>query len=749
MKQKWIWKKKEQAGSRKQKVQENLLCSLAITSNIDETNVVCMVAITSLSACLKDKWYFDNGCSRHMTGDKNWFESFVDMKISGSVTFGDGKKACILVKLCDEFGEVKFNTKNCIVSDLRGKQVICAPRSKENCYCTSTDNSNLCLRAADDQVELWHKIRLGHVNYRDWLKLSKKSYVRGLPSLSGKPEGVCGGCQIGKQTRTAHSATTFIGTNRILELMHMDLVGSMSTHTISGKKYILVLVDDFSRAYRIYNHRTKIVMESINVVIDDCKTYEPFDECVDITVPQSLSSVKEASTIDHSDFDIQDHIATTVETSNTSSQVQRRGVKQVQRDHQVTDIIGDPNAQRMTRSQKAQLTEEISYVCYVSHLEPKNVKEAVVDNEWILAMQEELNQFTRHDVWYLVPRPTNTNVIGTKWIFRNMTDEKGNVVRNKARLVAQGYTQVEGIDVDKTFAPVARLESVRLLLAIVCHIKFKLYQMDVESAFLNGLHKEEVYVEQPIGFKDPFHPDHVYRLRKALYGLKQAPRAWCERLSSHLLLKGYTKGTIDHDLMAAQIYVVDIIFGSTSNTLISEFTDVMQKEFEMSMSDELTYFLGLQVQQLKDGMFLSQTKYAKDLVSKFRLESAKPVTNPMSTTTKLHKDLTGKDVDQTLCRSMIGSLLYLTASKPDLSFSVGVCARFRSCPKESHLLAVKRIIRYVSGTLKYGIYYSSDSNIEIAGYSDADWVGNIDDQKSTSGGCFYLRNNMVSWHSKK
>ncbi|VVA37575.1 PREDICTED: Retrovirus-related Pol poly from transposon, partial [Prunus dulcis] len=165
MKQKWIWKKKEQAGSRKQKVQENLLCSLAITSNIDETNVVCMVAITSLSACLKDKWYFDNGCSRHMTGDKNWFESFVDMKISGSVTFGD----------------------------------------------------------ADDQVELWHKIRLGHVNYRDWLKLSKKSYVRGLPSLSGKPEGVCGGCQIGKQTRTAHSATTFIGTNRILELMHMDL----------------------------------------------------------------------------------------------------------------------------------------------------------------------------------------------------------------------------------------------------------------------------------------------------------------------------------------------------------------------------------------------------------------------------------------------------------------------------------------------------------------------------------------------
>ncbi|XP_021817134.1 uncharacterized protein LOC110759390 [Prunus avium] len=228
--------------------------------------------------------------------------------------------------------------------------------------------------------------------------------------------------------------------------------------------------------------------------------------------------------------------------------------------------------------------------------------EAIVDNEWILAMQEELNQFTRNDVWYLVPRPTNTNVIGTKWIFKNKTDEKGNVVRNKA-----------------------------------------------------------------------------------LYGLKQAPRAWYERLSSHLLLKGYTRDIIDktlfvkrvaHDLMVVQIYVDDIVFGSTSNALVSEFTDVMQNEFEMSMSGELTYFLGLQVQQLKDGMFLSQTKYAKDLVSKFGLESAKPITNPMSTTTKLHKDLIGKYVDQTLYKSMIGSLLYLTASRPDISFSVGVCARF-------------------------------------------------------------------------
>ncbi|CAL9021727.1 unnamed protein product, partial [Prunus brigantina] len=299
-----------------------------------------------------------------------------------------------------------------------------------------------------------------------------------------------------------------------------------------------------------------------------------------------------------------------------------------------------------------------------------------------------------------------------------------------------------------------RLESVRLLLAIACHLRIKLYQMDVKSAFLNGVLQEEVYVEQPAGFKDHFYPDHVYRLKKALYGLKQAPRTWYERLSSYLLQNGYTRGAIDKtlfvkrvksDLVVAQVYVDDIVFGSTSNFLVTEFTNIMSNEFEMSMCGELNYFLGLQVQQLKDGMFLSQTKYAKDLVAKFGLESAKPVRNPMSTTEKLHKDPTGEQIDQKLYRSMIGSLLYLTASRPDISFSVGVCARFQACPKQSHLAAVKRIIRYISGTLHFGIHYSFDSNVEIAGFSDADWAGNIDDRKSTSGGCFYLGNNLAEY----
>ena len=167
----------------------------------------------------------------------------------------------------------------------------------------------------------------------------------------------------------------------------------------------------------------------------------------------------------------------------------------------------------------------ITHLCYMSQFEPKKVDEALQDADWVNSMHEELHQFVRNDVWELVPRPKGVNVIGTKWIFKNKSDEHGTVIKNKSRLVAQGYTQVEGVDFDETFAPVARLESIRILLAIASHLNFKLYQMDVKSAFLNGMLQEEVYVEQPKGFIDPHRPDDVYKLKRALYGLKQAPRA--------------------------------------------------------------------------------------------------------------------------------------------------------------------------------------------------------------------------------
>ena len=195
---------------------------------------------------------------------------------------------------------------------------------------------------------------------------------------------------------------------------------------------------------------------------------------------------------------------------------------------------------------------------FVSQIEPSFVDIALSDDKWVDAMHDELNQFIRNNVWVLVPRSHDMNVIGTKWVFRNKLDEQGTIIKNKARMVVKGYNQEEGIDFDETYAPVARLEAVRLLLAYACLCGFKLFQMDVKSAFLNVFIEEEVYVSQPPGFEDFKHPDHVYKLQKALYGLKQAPRQWYERLSNFLTSQGYERGKVDKTLFIRKL-IYDII----------------------------------------------------------------------------------------------------------------------------------------------------------------------------------------------
>jgi hypothetical protein len=246
-------------------------------------------------------------------------------------------------------------------------------------------------------------------------------------------------------------------------------------------------------------------------------------------------------------------------------------------------------------------------------------------------MQDELNNFERNKVWSLVGRPKQ-NVVGNKWVFCNKQEEFRVVTRNKARLVAKGYLQVKGLDFEEIFAPVVRLESIHILLAYATHHDFKLDQMDVKSAFLNGSIKEEVYVEKPPGFEDQEYPNHVYKLHKLLYGLKQAPRAWYECLRDFLTQNGFKNGNadstlftrkIDNELFMCQIYVDDIIFGSTNQSFCDEFSKIMTDRFEISMMGELKFFLGFQIKQLEDGTFLSQTKYTHDILKKFGMDKAK------------------------------------------------------------------------------------------------------------------------------
>ncbi|GKA98456.1 retrovirus-related pol polyprotein from transposon TNT 1-94 [Tanacetum coccineum] len=349
-------------------------------------------------------------------------------------------------------------------------------------------------------------------------------------------------------------------------------------------------------------------------------------------------------------------------------------------------------------------------------------------------------------------------IIGTKWVFRNKLDENDVVSRNKARLVAQGYNQQEGIDYDETYALVARLESIRILLAYACVLDFTLFQMDVKSAFLNSFINEEVYVAQPPGFIDFEKPDHVYKLKEALYGLKQAPKAWYDRLKAFLIKHEYKMGMIDNtlftkkkssNLIIVQIYVDDIIFGSTYQDICDEFAKIMHDEFEMSMMGELNFFLGLQIKQIKDGIFFNRYKYIKEMLKKLGLENSKPMKTLMSSDTKLTKDEECESVDSTKYRGMIGSLLYLTASRPDIMFSVCLYARFQEAPKTSHLEAVKRIFQYIKSTIHLGLWYLKGTSIETVVYADSDHAGDYVDRKSTSGAVLMQNEKVIAYASRQ
>nr|GEW33307.1 hypothetical protein [Tanacetum cinerariifolium] len=349
------------------------------------------------------------------------------------------------------------------------------------------------------------------------------------------------------------------------------------------------------------------------------------------------------------------------------------------------------------------------FACFLLQEEPKRAHQALKDPSWIEAMQEELLQFKMQKVWVLVDLPNGKRAIGTKWFFRNKKDERGIVVRNKARLVTQGFTQEEGINYEEVFAPVARIEAIRLFLTYDCFMGFMVYQMDVKSAFLYGTIEEEVYVCQTLGFEDP---DILTRFTK-----------WSRHYMDDIKL-------LELDLCKA-------------------FEKLMKDKFQMSSMGELTFFLGLQVKQKPNGIFVSHDKYVAEILKIFGLTDGKSPSTPIDTEKPLLKDPDGEDVDVHIYRSMIGSLMYLTSSRPDIMFAVCACARFQVTPKVLHLHAVKRIFRYLKGKPHLSLWYPKDSPFKLVAYSDSDYAGASLDKKSTIGGCQFLGCRLISWQCKK
>nr|GEU69468.1 retrovirus-related Pol polyprotein from transposon TNT 1-94 [Tanacetum cinerariifolium] len=298
----------------------------------------------------------------------------------------------------------------------------------------------------------------------------------------------------------------------------------------------------------------------------------------------------------------------------------------------------------------------------------------------------ELLQFKRLDVGVLVPTPDNITPLTLKWLFKNKHDEQKTVIQNKSRIVVRGYRQEEGIDFEESFAPVARMEAIRIFLAYAAHKSFTVFQMDVKTAFLHGTLKENVYVCQPEGFIDADHPSYVFKLKKVLYGLKQVPSTWYDELSTFLLQNHLFKGTTDptlfirhfvDDILVVQVYVDDIIFGSTHPRYTQLFSNLKKSYFEMSMMGEMTFFLGLQVNQSPYDIFINQSNYMLEILKKYGMESCDPVGTPMEIQDKLDLDQNGTLVDATIYCIMIGALMYLTSSRLDIVHATCLCARYR------------------------------------------------------------------------
>nr|GEZ15076.1 hypothetical protein [Tanacetum cinerariifolium] len=551
---------------------------------------------------------------------------------------GRGHNLFFMGQFCDSDWEVAFRQHTCFIRNLDG--------------------------ASKTMSWLWHHY-LSHLNFGAINHLARQGLVRGLPKLKFEKDHLCSACAMGKSMKKSHKPKTTDTNQEKLYLLHMDLCGPMRVENVNGKKYILVIVDDYSRFTWVKFFRSKdealdfiikflkMIQVRLKVPVRPDSTGSPSSTTVDQDAPSLSKShitteiqssvipqdVKEDNLdieVAHMENDLLIGVSipevTSAQSSSTASphqivqpdhlilQHNSRWIK----DHPLNNIIGQLSRPVSTRCQLYEQAFFCYYDAFMTSVEPKTYKESLTQSSWIEAMQEELNEFERLEVWELVPHPNKVMVITLKWIYKVKLDELGGILKNKARLLARGYCQKEGIDFEESFAPVARLEAIRIFLAYAAYKNMVVYQMDVKTAFLNGNLRKEVYVSQPDWFLDQDNPNHVYKLNKALYGLKQAPRAWYDMLSSFLLTRDFSKGLVDPTLFIRR----------NNNDLLL-----------MSMMGKISFFLGLQISQSPKGIFTNQSKYALESLKKYGFESCDPVDTPMVEKSKLDEDKDGKAID--------------------------------------------------------------------------------------------------------
>ncbi|KAG7528001.1 Reverse transcriptase RNA-dependent DNA polymerase [Arabidopsis thaliana x Arabidopsis arenosa] len=395
------------------------------------------------------------------------------------------------------------------------------------------------------------------------------------------------------------------------------------------------------------------------------------------------------------------------------------------------------------------------------HWIPTTYEEAIQHKVWRDAIEAERQAMINNHTWDEEDLPRGRKAVTSKWVFTIKYKSDGEIERYKARLVARGFTQKYGEDYLDTFAPVAKLHTVRVVLSLATNLEWDLWQMDVKNAFLQGELEEEVYMRPPPGLEDKEAPGKVLKLNKAIYGLKQSPRAWYHKLSTTLLGRGFKRSEADHTLFTLPsqegivvilVYVDDIIISGNDKVGIQDTKDFLKSVFDIKDLGELKYFLGIEVCRSKEGLFLSQRKYTLDLLDEVGKLGAKPARTPLEDDYKARRkgEHDNKPFeDPTKYRRLVGKLIYLTITRPDICFAVNVVSQQMQAPTQHHWNMVNRILKYLKGAPGQGIWMGCNKNTEIVGYCDADYAGDKNDRRSTTGYCTFIGGNLVTWRSKK
>lgn len=555
---------------------------------------------------------------------------------------------------------------------------------------------------------------------------------------------------------------------------HLRVFGSLCYNHIpdvkrtklQDKSEVMVLIGYHSTGgYKLYNPKLKKTCISRDLLIKE-------DESWDWEIGEV--KFKAAPEIDIcSDSESDDHSAAEVNNDGVNGVV-------APNDDVPGDVVHDVPATPAVRPQRQKqlprrlqdcevlpdsaVTDEgdLIHFALLADAEPVNFTEALKISEWRAAMEDELRSIERNHTWDLVQLPKNKKPISVKWVFKLKLDPEGRIVKHKARLVARGFLQKQGVDYTEIFAPVARHETVRVIVSLASNKGWSLTHLDVKSAFLNGALEETVFVTQPPGFELEGKEEMVYKLNKALYGLKQAPRAWNRRIDAYLAQLGFKRCVVEHGVyvmlkednkvLMVCLYVDDLLVTGNHTTEIDNFTSLMMSEFEMTNLGKLSYFLGLEFLWTEYGIVMHQRKYAGEILKRFGMEDCNVAITPAETNQKLEDKPEEEGVDPTGYKQLVGSLRYLCNSRPDICYAVGVLSKFMNRPKKSHFLAAKRVLRYVKGTMQYGVMFPSSvdgAEMKLIGYSDADWCGDRTDRRSTSGYLFKFGGAAVSWSSKK